>query len=85
MGLVVYLNLKYETLYGDRYEVLNSTMMYWYPKIETDNVSYYMFKPKDRLYCKHENADAMFILCAWKFNVFRDPLFGWVKLKDLEK
>jgi len=84
-GLVAYLNFKYENIYGNRYEVLNPTMMYWHPEYDIDNVSYYMFDVNDNLYCEYESVNNSFILCAWKFSIFRDPLFGWVKLKDLEK
>lgn len=71
--------------YGQKYEVKNSTQMYWYPSYEIDNVSYYLFKGDDRdtLYCEYSNEDNDFYLCAWRFSLFKDPLFGWVKSKDL--
>lgn len=85
VGSSLFLDFRYDILYGDKYKVSNPTMMYWYPEDKVDNVSYYLFKRGDILYCEYENEDKKYYLCAWKFSIFRDPLFGWVKIKDLEK
>lgn len=84
-GVSLFFDFKYKSFYGDRYKVLNPTMMYWYPKNSVDNVSYYLFEKGDNLYCKYESTNQEFYMCAWKFDPFRDPLFGWVKIKDLER
>jgi len=84
-GVSLFMDLRYKSFYGDKYEVLNSTMMYWYPKDSPDNASYYLFKKGDNLYCKYKSTNNDFYMCAWKFDTFRDPLFGWVKIKNLEK
>ena len=73
-------------LYGQSYVVKNSTQMYWYPNNKAENISFYLFKENDNdiLYCKYENENKDFYLCAWKFSLFREPLFGWIKSRDLK-
>lgn len=85
VGTFILLDFRYNSFYGDKHKVSNPTMMYWYPEDSVSNVSYYLFERGDSLYCKYESADNDFYMCAWKFDTFRDPLFGWVKIKDLEK
>lgn len=85
VGTSLFLDFRYKSIYGDRYKVLNPTMMYWYPENSVDNVSYYLFEKGDSLYCNYESTNKEFYMCAWKFDTFRDPLFGWVKSKYLEK
>lgn len=72
-------------LYGEKFHVVKTTEMKWYANGDIENVSYYMFKDGDSLYCEYSSMDNNFYLCAFKFSIFKDPLFGWVKASDLEK
>jgi hypothetical protein len=69
-------------LYGEKQKVEDVAYMYWYPEDSLENVSYYKFKKETILYCKQEIGNYM--LCAWKFSLFQEPLFGWIKMEKLK-
>jgi hypothetical protein len=72
---------RYSYLYGEKYKVENVAYMYWYPKNDVTNVSYYKLNKNDIVYCKGKSGD--FILCAWKFSLIKEPLFGWIKMEKI--
>jgi hypothetical protein len=74
---------KLSELYGQRYKVENVAYMYWYPTEEITNISYYKLDKGEVIYCKDQSGK--FILCAWKFSLLKDPLFGWIKTEKINQ
>ncbi len=74
---------RFSYLYGEKYEIKNVAYMYWYPNEEITNVSYYKLDKGEIVYCKGENGK--FLLCAWKFSLLKDPLFGWIKMEKINQ
>lgn len=74
---------RYSYLYGEKYKVETVAYMYWYPNNEVTNVSYYKLNKGEIVYCKGENGK--FLLCAWKFSLLKDPLFGWIKMEKINQ
>jgi hypothetical protein len=67
---------------GVKSEMIKSSFVSWKPG--NDNVSFYMVKKGEHVWCEFVSEDNKFYFCTWYFSKYHEPVLGWFDANSVD-